>query len=104
MAYLETILALPPTAARLPMEPDQPDFAWADEQGGAVALKHQDARLYLSLNWRRGFMGGKRDAQHTQVNNLARVHFTTPAVDRIATMAMESADGFGRFYLCRYGD
>ena len=104
MEHLETVLALPPTDARLPMEPDQPDFAWADEQGAAVAVKHRGARMYVSLNWRRGFKDDKRDAEHTRVNNTARVHFTTPTVDRIATIAMESPQGFGKLYVCRYGD
>ena len=40
----------------------------------------------------------------TRANNIARVHFTTPAVDRIATFAMESPHGFGKLYVCRYGD
>ncbi len=101
---LEEALALPPTGERLPMEAGHPDFAWADEQGGVVAVKHGGDRLYASLNWRRGFKDGKRDPEHVQVNDVARIHFTEPAVDRIATIAMESPHGFGKLYLCRYGD
>ena len=48
-----------------------------------VVVKHRGVRMYLALNWRRGFKDNKRDAQHTQVNNIARVHFTTPTVDRL---------------------
>ena len=102
--HYEAALALPPAAVRLPMEPESPDFAWADEQGLAVAAKDQGARMYMSLNWRRGFKDNQRDPEHAWANNIARIHFTTPTVDRIATIAMESPDGFGGLYLCRYGD
>ena len=98
------IPAIPPAAARLPMEDGQPDFAWADEQAAAVAVRDRGARLYMALNWRRGFKGNQRDPEHATVNNIARVHCTTPAVDRIATLAMESPHGFGGLYVCRYGD
>jgi hypothetical protein len=103
MGDLERALQQPPSAFRFPMEIDQPDFAWADEQAAAVAIKHNGTRLYMALNWRRGFRDGKRDPQHTQVNNIARIHCTTDTIDRIATIAMESPEGFGRLYLCRYG-
>lgn len=103
MEHFERLLALPPAAFRLPMEDTQPDFAWADEQAATVAVKHRGLRLYMVLNWRRGFQGDKRDAQHTQANNIARIHCLTPAFDRIATIAMESPQGFGKFYICRYG-
>ena len=100
---LEKALALPPTDARLPMEADGPDFAWADEQGGTVVVKHGADRLYASLNWRRGFEDDKRDPEHVRVNNVARIHFTQPTMDRIATIAMDSPQGFGKLYVCRYG-
>jgi hypothetical protein len=104
MEHVGMLLSLPPTDCRLPMEDGQPDYAWADEQGGTVVVKHRGARIYMSLNWRRGFSEGKRDAKHAQVNNIARVHYTTPTIDRIATIAMESPYGFGKLYICRYGD
>ena len=103
MEHYEAMLALPPDECRLPMEDGQPDFAWADEQGATVAVKHGGARLYVSLNWRRGFKDAKRDPEHVQANNIARVHYTTPTVDRIATIAMESPHGFGKLYVCHYG-
>jgi hypothetical protein len=103
MESAEKAAALPQSAARLPMEDGQPDFAWADEQGQAVAVKDRDTRMYMSLNWRRGFADDRRDAAHARANNLARVHLTTAAVDRVATIAMESPYGFGRLYICRYG-
>lgn len=103
-ANMAKALSLPPTAARLPFEPDQADSAWADEQGGAIVVQHGQERLFLSLNWRRGFRDGKRDLEHAQTNDIARVHFTTPTIDRIATIAMKSLPGFRGLYLCRYGN
>jgi hypothetical protein len=103
LEHFERAAGLPATDYRLPMEDGQPDYAWADEQGATVVVKHRGMRLYMSLNWRRGFQGDKRDAAHAQVNNIARIHCTTAGIDRIATVAMESPHGFGRLYLCRYG-
>jgi hypothetical protein len=72
----ELIKAQPPQSARLPMAPGQPDFVFADEQDGVVAVKNGEEILYASLYWRARF----------GVNFLGRVHFTTPTVDRIATV------------------
>ena len=75
------LTAQPPVAARLPMTPGQPDFVFSDEEDGVVAVKHGDEILYASLYWR----------AHHAVNYLARVHYTTPTVDRIAVVR-ESAE------------
>jgi hypothetical protein len=58
------------------MTPGQPDFVFSDEEDGVVAIKNGDEILYASLYWR------ARNA----VNSLARVHFTTPTIDRIAVV------------------
>jgi hypothetical protein len=76
----ETIAALPASSSRLPMSTGQPDFAWADEQDGVLAVKHGDEILYVSLYWR---------ARHA-VNFLARVHWITPRVDHIAIVREET--------------
>ena len=73
----EIIKAQAPTRHRLPMSWDQPDFVFADEQDGVVAIKNGKEILYASLYWR------ARNA----VNFLARVHYVTPVCDRIATVA-----------------
>lgn len=96
-------LTLPTTPTRLFNEPGQADLARADESGSVIAARHGDARLYVSLNWRRGFRRGGRDPDHVRVNNIARIHHTTPAVDRIVTLEMQSPHGFGKLYLCTYG-
>ena len=58
------------------MTPGQPDFVFSDEEDGVVAVKNGDEIFYASLYWR------ARNA----VNFLARVHFTTPTMDRIAVV------------------
>jgi hypothetical protein len=73
----ERLRSQPASASRLPMSVGQPDFAWADDQDGVLALKHGDDTLFVSLYWR------ARNA----VNFLARVHATNPAFDRIAVVA-----------------
>ncbi len=70
------IKAQPASAVRLPMSPGNPDFAWADEEDGVLAVKHGGEILYVSLYWR------ARNA----VNHLARVHYITPRFDRIAVV------------------
>ena len=72
----ELLKAQPASVHRLPMTPGRPDFVWADEEDGVVALKHGDDILYVSLYWR------ARNA----INHLARVHHITPRFDRIATV------------------
>ncbi len=64
---------LPPTHIELPMTPGQPDFAWADPQDGVVVVKHNHTRLYISLYYR----------AYDGINRLARIHYTTPTMDRL---------------------
>ncbi|MCS7254052.1 MAG: hypothetical protein NZ781_08535 [Armatimonadetes bacterium] len=104
--YFEQLLTeqMPPTNVRLFMEHAQPDMAWVDELGHVVAVRHSDgSRLYVSLQWRRGFKAGGRSPKHVRVNNLARIHHTTQIFDRIATIFMEAPNGFGKLYILRYG-
>ncbi|MBC8054219.1 MAG: hypothetical protein H7Y13_14245 [Sphingobacteriaceae bacterium] len=72
----EVLKAQPKSKSRLPMSWDQPDFAWADEEDGVLALKHGDEILYASLYWRSRYA----------VNSLARIHYITPRFDRIAVV------------------
>ena len=75
----DLLRAQAPQPYRLPMTPDQPDFVFSDEEDGVIALKHGQDILYASLYWR------ARNA----VNFLARVHYTTPTVDRLAVAREE---------------
>ncbi|BCU79712.1 hypothetical protein [Luteolibacter sp. LG18] len=72
----EKIKGQPPSAKRLPMSWDQPDFAFTDEEDGVIAIKHGNEIFYASLYWR---------ARHA-VNFLARVHYLTPDFDRVAVV------------------
>ena len=72
----ETIRAQPPSAQRLPMSPGQPNTVFADEEEGAVAIKHGADILYVALYWR-ARMG---------VNGLARTHYLTPRYQQVAVV------------------
>jgi len=100
---VEKVVSLPDGAYRFPMEDGQPDFVWADEAAATTAIRNCGERLYTTLNWRHGFTDGVLDAAHARVNDLARVHLTRDGYDRIATIAMESPAGFGRFYTAAFG-
>ena len=72
----EKLKAQLPSPVRLPMTPGQPDFAFADEEDGVVAIKNGNDILYVSLYWRARYA----------INNLARIHYITPRFDRIAVV------------------
>ncbi|MDF7799239.1 hypothetical protein P4C99_07170 [Pontiellaceae bacterium B1224] len=65
---------------RLPMAAGQPDFVFADPEDGVVAIKNGDDILYASLYWRARYA----------VNNLAKVHFMTPLIERSATVRQQT--------------
>ena len=69
-----------PVATRLPMTKSSPDFVFADEEDGVVAIKNDDEILYASLYWR----------ARVAVNKLAKVHYITPTMDRISNIYIES--------------
>ncbi|CAN7305684.1 hypothetical protein LJR289_001526 [Pseudoduganella sp. LjRoot289] len=71
--------ALPAQPHALPMTPGQPDFVFADEEDGVVAVKYGEDILYASLYWRANY----------GVSGLARVHYVTPVTDRTATVALD---------------
>ncbi|WP_460501530.1 hypothetical protein, partial [Hymenobacter agri] len=81
--------ALPDADARMPMAAGAPDFVFADEEDGVVAVKHGAEYFYASVYWR------ARNA----VNFLGRVHLVTPTFDRIATVAEEAEfESSGEFF------
>lgn len=75
-AQYAAIEAVPPTGKTLPMSWNNPDFGWADEEDGVLAVKHGHEILYMSLYWRARY----------GINYLARVHYLTPDFDRISTV------------------
>ncbi len=74
------LTAQAPSPKRLPMSPGQPDFVFADEEDGVVAIHRGDEILYISLYWRARYA----------INNLARVHAIGPRYDRIAIVRQET--------------
>ncbi len=101
-AIYEDILALTQTSHRLPNE-RQEGFVFTDEEGGSVVIKDGDARMYITLNWRHGYSGSVRSAAQAIPSNIARVHYTTSTIDRIANITMESVDGIFGLYKAQYG-
>lgn len=85
----ELLKSQPPSAKRLPMTPEQPDYVFSDEEDGVVAIKNGDEIFYASLYWRSRYA----------VNSMARIHFTTPRTDQIAVVAEEvQFEPSGEFY------
>lgn len=85
----DLLKAQPPSSARLPMTPGQPDFVFSDEEDGVVAIKNGDEILYVSLYWR----------SHNAINFLARIHYIVPQFDRIAVVFEDvQFDPSGLFY------
>ena len=76
----ETVVAQPVSDKMLPMTSSMPDYVFSDEENGVVAVKNGDEILYVSLYWR------ARNA----VNNLAKIHYITPVMDRIANVTVKT--------------
>lgn len=65
---------------RLPMSEGQPDMVFSDEEAGVVSVKVGQEIFYASLYWRA--LNG--------VNGLAKVHYMTPQVDRMAVVGADA--------------
>ncbi|WP_372807848.1 hypothetical protein [Pontiella sp.] len=63
---------LPQLPHRLPMSEGQPDFVFSDPGDGVLAFKDGGNIFYASLYWR----------SRRCINNLARVHYMTPQLER----------------------
>jgi len=77
----EALAKMPAAGRKLPMSEGQPDFVFSDEEAGVVALKAGDDVFYASLYWR----------ALNAVNGLARVHYVTPAMDRMAVVREQAS-------------
>ncbi|WP_286247809.1 Tat pathway signal sequence domain protein [Streptomyces graminofaciens] len=73
--------ALANRPARIPTAWEQPDFVFADEENGCLAVKNGEELLFASLYWR----------SRQGVNNYARIHHLTPVDQRSATVRERSA-------------
>lgn len=65
-----------PQRQRLPMSEGEPDLVFSDEEDGVVAVKVGKEIFYASLYWR----------ALNAVNGLAKVHYMTPQLDRMAVV------------------
>jgi hypothetical protein len=74
-----TVLNLPASDYRFPMGSGQPDFVWTDEENAVVAAKVGEERFYAAMYW-----------ITPTITDIARVHYTTPTVDRIANIKIKS--------------
>lgn len=72
----ELIMQQPQQSCDLPMSATAPDYIFADEEDGVIAIKHGQEILYASLYWR------ARNA----INKLAKVHYITPTMERLANV------------------
>lgn len=99
-----SLTSLGPGAA-LPLEPGGAESAWADAQAGVVTAKRGSGteRLVVVLNFRHP-VGTSGVPSTATVNDIARVHHTTPQIDRVCTVAMTSSDGFRSLYTLAYGN
>lgn len=76
----ELIMSQEASDKTLPMTSSSPDYVFADEEDGVVAIKNGDEILYASLYWR------ARNA----VNNLCKVHYITPTMERLANVCIDT--------------
>lgn len=63
-------------SSKLPMSATAPDYIFADEEDGVIAIKNGNEILYASLYWR----------ARNGINKLAKIHYITPTVERIANV------------------
>jgi hypothetical protein len=82
----------PDSGVRLPMTDGQPDFAWADEDDGIVAIKHNGERLWVSTYW--------QAKTGTGVNGIGRFFDSTTNFDRYGDLETSPQINFsGSFYV-----
>jgi autotransporter-associated beta strand protein len=97
----------PATLTALPGEPGQPDSVWFDPQAQSFVVRNKGETIFMNANWRRG---------PGNLSQWARIHYTTPTIERGATIVMPydntTVQPDGNFsstnlfdkYVVRYGD
>jgi hypothetical protein len=87
-----TIKNLPDNGLRLPMTDGQPDFVWADEVSGIVAIKRGNERLWVAPYW--------QAKAGTGVNAVGRFHYSTTNYDHYGVLETTPQFEFsGSFYV-----
>ena len=90
-ADYQTVANAPDSGVRLPMTAGQPDFAWADEEDGIVAIKHGEERLWIAAYW--------QAKNGTGVNGIGRFFDSTANFDRYGVLETSPQINFsGLFY------
>jgi hypothetical protein len=90
-ADYQTVVSAPDSGVRLPMTAGQPDFAWADEDDGVVAIQHNGERLWLETYW--------QAKTGTGVNGIGRFYDSTTNFDRYGVLETSPQIAFsGSFY------
>jgi hypothetical protein len=89
----QKIKAIADPGVRLPMTEGQPDFTWADEENGVLAIKHGDERLWVAPYW--------QAKQGTGINGIGRFHYSLTALRPDWGIEGGSAVCRGR-YLCSF--
>ena len=86
------VSAAPDSGVRLPMTDGQPDFAWADEENGIIAVKHGNERLWLETYY--------QAKTGTGVNGVGRSYYSTNNFDRYGMLEVSPQISFsGSFYV-----
>jgi hypothetical protein len=81
----------PDSGIRLPMTDGQPDFAWADEEDGIVAIKHGSERLWIAPYWQ----------AKLGINGLARFHYSTTNYEQYGVLETIPQFNFSGAYITR---
>ena len=89
----QKIAATPDSGVRLPATDGQPDFAWADEDNGIVAVKRGNEKLWLSTYWQAG--------NWTGVNGIGRFLYETNSFARYGVLEVTPLFDFSGSFLYR---
>jgi hypothetical protein len=81
----------PDSGIRLPVTSGQPDFAWADEEDGIVAVKHGGERLWIAPYWQ----------AKLGINGLARFLYSTTNYEQYGVLETTPQFSYSGSYLAR---
>ena len=88
-----TVATATDSGIRLPMTTGQPDYAWADEENGVLALKNTNERLWIAPFW--------QCKTGTGINGVARFHYSNGTWDQVGTMETTPRFDFGGSFFTR---
>ena len=83
----------PDSGIRLPMTNGQPDFTFADEEDGIVAIKHGSDKLWIESYWQ------AKDG--TGINGVGRFDYVTPTYEQYGDIATNPQFTFSGSYYVR---